>query len=97
MNQSYNKRKPLAAHLGDVGNGLTLAVKPWRGVFFDGPQPDQDPEGDEVPVWVVYVGNEDAEPVGQVYQCRSFRGAEALAQRMAKDRHLELIHEAMPV
>src|ERR1035438_8111844 len=97
MEQFHNDRKPLAAHLGDVGNGLTLAVKPWRGVFFDGPQPDPDPEGAAVPVGIVYEGNEAAEPVGQVYQCRSFRGAEALAKRMAKDRHLELIHEAMPV
>ena len=69
---------------------------PWRGVFFDGPEPDQDSEGDEIPVWVVYVGDEEAEPVGKVYRCHSFAPAQSLAERMAKDRRLELIHEAMP-
>jgi hypothetical protein len=79
-----------------MDNGLTPTPKPWRGVFFDGPQSDQDPEGDEIPVWVVYVGNEEAEPVSKVYKCYSFSSAEALAKRMARDRRLELILEAMP-
>ena len=66
----------------------------WRGVFLDGPQADQDREGDEIPVWVVYVGDEDASPVSTVYQCHSFKSAEKLARRMSYDRRLELIHEA---
>jgi hypothetical protein len=74
----------------------TPTERPWQGVFFDGPQSDQDQEGDEIPVWVVYVGDEQAEPVGKVYECHSFPSAEALARRMARDRNLELIHEAMP-
>ncbi len=69
---------------------------PWRGIFFDGPQSDTDRNGDEIPVWYVYVGDEDAEAVESVYKCLSFAGAEALAKRMAHDRRLELIHEAMP-
>lgn len=69
---------------------------PWRGVFFDGPQSDQDHEGEEIPVWFVYVGDEDAEPVGTVYKCHSFKPAEQLAERMSQNRRLELIHEAMP-
>jgi hypothetical protein len=69
----------------------------WRGVFFDGPEPGRDAAGEEVPVWLVYVGDEEAEPVGKVYRCYSFGPAEALARRMAKDRRLELIHEATPV
>jgi len=68
----------------------------WRGVFFDGPQSDQDAEGDEIPVWVVYVGTEDAEPVGTIYHLHNFNDAAELAQRMAVDRHLELINEANP-
>jgi hypothetical protein len=67
---------------------------PWRGVYFDGPQPDQDHEGEEVPVWVVYVGDEEAEPVSTVYHVYDFARAQALAQRIAQDRRLELIHEA---
>ena len=67
---------------------------PWRGVFFDGPQSDQDTDGDEIPVWVVYVGDEDAEPVGTIYHLHNFNEATQLAQEMAADRGLELIHEA---
>jgi len=69
-------------------------VGPWRGIFFDGPQPDQDHEGEEIPVWIVYVGDEEAEPVGTVYQVHNFARAQALAERIAQDRRLELIHEA---
>ena len=74
----------------------TAPAGPWRGVFLDGPQPDQDHEGEEIPVWIVYVGDEDAEPVGTVYHVYNFARAQALAERMAKDRRLELIHEATP-
>jgi hypothetical protein len=68
----------------------------WLGVFFDGPQPDQNRDGDEIPVWFVYVGNEDAGPVGKVYTCHDYHAADQLARKMAQDRRLELIHEAMP-
>jgi len=71
-------------------------IPPWRGVFFDGPQSDQDTDGDEIPVWVVYVGSEDAEPIGTIYHLHDFKAAAELAQRMAVDRHLELINEANP-
>ena len=66
----------------------------WRGVFFDGPQSDRNHDGDEVPVWCVYVGDEEAEPVNRIYWLWSYELALDLAQRMARDRRLELIHEA---
>jgi len=72
------------------------ATRQWQGVFFDGPQSDQNRDGDEIPVWFVYVGDEDAEPIGPVYRIHDFKTAEELARQMAKDRHLELIHEATP-
>jgi len=78
----------------------TANTGPWRGVYFDGPQPDQDPEGEdggpcgEHPVWVVYVGDEEAEPVSTVYHVYDFARAQALAERIAQNRRLELIHEA---
>ena len=78
----------------------TANTGPWRGVYFDGPQPDQDPEGEDGgpcgshPVWVVYVGDEEAEPVSTVYHVYDFARAQALAERIAQDRRLELIHEA---
>jgi len=68
----------------------------WRGIFFDGPQPEQNQDGDEIPVWLVYIGDEDAEPTGSVYKFHNFTTAEQLAKRMSLDRRLELIHEAMP-
>ena len=77
-----------------TGSANPAAV--WRGIFFDGPQSDTDRDGDEIPVWFVYVGDEDAEAVETVYKCQTFAGAEGLAKRMSHDRRLELIHEAMP-
>jgi hypothetical protein len=74
----------------------TTIARQWRGIFFDGPQPDQNHDGDEIPIWLVYVGDEDAQPVSTVYHCHRFKSAEGLARRMARDRRLELIHEAMP-
>lgn len=69
-------------------------VGPFRAVYFDGPQPDRDAEGEEIPAWVVYVGDADADPVGTVYTLHHFKSAELLAHRMAEDRRLDLIHEA---
>jgi hypothetical protein len=40
---------------------------PWRGGFSDGSQFDTNDDGDEVPVWCVYVGDEEAEPVHRIY------------------------------
>ena len=68
----------------------------WRGVFFDGPQSDQNAGGDEIPVWLVYVGDDEAEPTDAVYKLHNFKAAEELAKRMSQDRRLELIHEASP-
>ena len=77
-------------------NTATEQAPAWRGVFFDGPQPDRNREGDEIPVWSVFVGDDEGIPVGRVYHIHSFAKAEALAQAMAKDRQLELITDAQP-
>ena len=86
----------LADHFGTANRlpVIRLPRSPWRGVFFEGPRPGRDADGEEVPVWVVYVGDKEAKPVGRVYRCYSFSLAEGLARRMAKDRGLELVHEA---
>ena len=68
----------------------------WRGIFFDGPQSDQNHDGDEIPVWLVYIGDEEAEPTDTVYKFHNFKPAEELATRIAQDRRLEIIHEANP-
>ena len=77
-------------------NDATATTGKWRGIFFDGPQSDQNRDGDEIPVWLVYVGDEEAEPTDTVYKLHSFQAAEQLAKRMSQDRRLELIHEASP-
>ena len=82
---------PDHAHFTAMADHVARA---WRGVFFDGPQSDQNHEGDEIPVWLVYIGDTEAEPTSTVYRCHDFTAAEQLARQMARDRHLELIHEA---
>ena len=72
----------------------TAQAPAWTGVFFDGPEPEQDREGEEIPVWHVYVGTKEAEPVSTVYRVFSFTKAQSLAQAMSKDRRLELVAEA---
>ena len=56
----------------------------------------QNRDGDEIPVWLVYVGDEEAEPTSTVYKFHNFKAAEQLANKMAADRRLDLIHEASP-
>ena len=80
----------------DTTEDYPIRETPWRGVFFDGPQSDRDAEGEEIPSWSVYVGNEEAEPVGKVYRFLDYPSGETLARRMARDRRLEFIHEASP-
>jgi hypothetical protein len=67
-----------------------------RAVYFDGPQSDRGPNGEEIPAWVVYVGDDEAEPVSTVHTLHHFKSAELLAYRMAEDRRLDLIQEATP-
>ena len=90
MNSKYSQVSTVA----DRQVRETAPAGNWRGVFFDGPEPAQDREGEEIPVWTVYVGDADAEPVDTVYTCHNFGAAEKLAQAIARDRQLELIHEA---
>lgn len=65
-------------------------------IIFDGPYPTQDNNGDEVPYWSVFAASEDGEPTSRVYECHTYTGARALAQRMARDRRVELAQDAIP-
>jgi hypothetical protein len=97
MNEQQPSTRTLSKNLGSHDTRRSKhASGRWRGVFFEGPEPDQDPEGDEIPVWFVLFGDEQAEPLGKVYRSHSFKLAENLAHRIAGDRKLELIQEAMP-
>ena len=68
----------------------------YRAVYFDGPQSDRDHEGEEVPAWVVYIGDDEAEPVSHLQHFRSYEIAEQVARHLAIDRRLDLIHDASP-
>ena len=68
----------------------------YRAVYFDGPQSDRDAEGEEVPAWVVYIGDDEAEPVSHLQHFRSYEIAEQVARHLASDRRLDLIHDASP-
>jgi len=66
----------------------------WRGVFCLGPEPTQDKDGEEIPSWAVFVGDEHGEPLFKVYHVNNFKRALGLARLMSQDRSLELINEA---
>ena len=68
----------------------------YRAVYFDGPQSDRDHEGEEIPAWVVYIGDDEAEPVSHLQHFRSFEIAEQVARHLASARRLDLIHDASP-
>ena len=68
----------------------------YRAVYFDGPSADRDHEGEEIPVWVVYIGDEEAEPVSNLQHFRSFQIAEEVARHLASSKRLDLIHDATP-
>ena len=47
-------------------------------------------------MWVVYIGDADAAPIGKVNEFHSYAYAAELARSIARERNLELINEAMP-
>ena len=65
-------------------------------IFFHGPESGRNKEGDEIPVWAVYVGTETGEPLGTCYTIHAYHRAAKLANLMSHDRQLELINEAQP-
>jgi hypothetical protein len=67
-----------------------------RAVYFDGPWAEQNHEGEEIPTWLVYIGDEEAEPVSHLITFHSYQIAYDYAQHLAGERRLELIHEASP-
>lgn len=80
----------------DTFNETADPAAGWRGVFLDGPEPDEDATGEEIPVWTVFIGNDEADPTSTVYRLHNHKSAQALAKRMAHDRRLELIDDASP-
>ena len=77
----------------DTPAGSTSTPAPGA-VHFEGPEPDQDSQGEEIPVWSVYAATDDGDLRSKVYHCSTYSAGWGLAQRMAKDRKLQLINEA---
>ena len=69
--------------------------KPWRGIFFRGPQVAKTNTGSKVSTWSVYQGDDQGQPAGRIYEIKDFMRAHNLAQNMSNDRELELINEAV--
>ncbi len=65
-------------------------------ILVDGPFPDVNHDGDEIPTWSVFAADDELEPAGTVYRFFSYVKAVELAKKMAKDRRVELVLEAMP-
>ena len=64
-------------------------------VYFDGPCPSQDATGEEIPVWFVFVGDSDGDPVDAVSPFSNFETAKGYARELAKAKRLSLITDAM--
>ena len=80
-----------------IGPGKSIgASQAHRYVSVDGPYSDFNRDGDEVPEWTVCIADDDGEPVGRIYRCRSLTTARQLGDRMARDRRMELVDEASP-
>jgi hypothetical protein len=65
-------------------------------VQVDGPFPTQDRDGDEIPYWSVCLMDIDGEVSGKVYMCYAHSTARQLADRIARDRKLELVDDSTP-
>ena len=65
-------------------------------VYFDGPCPSQDATGEDIPVWFVFVGDSDGDPVDAVSPFSNFATAQCYACELAKAKRLSLITDAMP-
>jgi hypothetical protein len=68
-----------------------------RAVFFLSPAIGQfHYTADDVPSWCVFIGDADANPIGQVYDFTSYTYAAELARSLAREHNLELIDDALP-
>ena len=55
-------------------------------VYFDGPCPSQDATGEEIPVWFVFVGDSDGDPVDVVSPFSNFETANATLVSLRKPK-----------
>jgi len=65
-------------------------------VHFLGPCLSQDATGEDIPVWFVFVGDIDVDPVDAVSPFSNFETAQRYTRELAKTQRLSLIADAMP-
>ncbi len=66
-------------------------------VYISGPESIQDRHGDEHPLYTVFVGDGNGDPISKAYTTTSVALARNLAARMANDRRqLEIIDDTSP-
>jgi hypothetical protein len=76
-------------------NGIPPYVpRPFGEVWFTGPEPVKNKDGDEVPCWHVCARDVQGLIMSKVYGVYDYAKAQALAQHMATDRNCVLISEA---
>jgi hypothetical protein len=64
-----------------------------RYVSFTGPEPDQNSDGDEVPVWSIAIMTDDEE-ILEDFNTYTYNDGLTLAQHLSQEHHLELVAEA---
>lgn len=64
-------------------------------VCFSGPEPVQNRDGDEIPVWCVQIMLNDDEEL-KCYTVHSFERAHTLGLKIAADRNIEFVNDASP-
>lgn len=65
-----------------------------RTVVATGPDADFDHRiCEEVPVWTVAIEDEDGEPIGKIWTCRSRAAAQKLMSDIARDRRIPMLDE----
>ena len=65
-------------------------------VHFLGPCLSQDATGEDIPVWFVFVGDSDGDPVDAVSPFSNFETAQCYAREIADTKRLSLITDVMP-
>ncbi len=65
-----------------------------RAVVSDGPFPNENRDGDEVPEWTVSIVDNDGDDL-RTYRVRSLAQCLSMGRTIAKDRRLEWVNEAV--
>lgn len=67
-----------------------LMITSMHAIYVNGPEPEQDQHGEEIPVWSVYTGDEYGDATGDVQWCYSRYAAQLHAQHLAKSTRLPI-------